>query len=153
MGIKKIKIKIKIKTKIKLETVFKNKKLIGLNEIQIHTKLPIQAIRFSLSVDGRIFPDLIGDGAVVATPFGSTGYYKSTGGKRFQKGIGISFNNLHNKKIRSIVVPERSIIEVELNRGPAWILADNNEEIIELENNDISIIRKSKSVANFIHVL
>jgi NAD+ kinase len=138
--------------KIKLETEAKGKKLVGLNEIQIHLKLPIYAVRFSLSVDGKKFEDLIGDGVIVATAFGSTGYYKATGGKRFTKGIGISFNNLHNSELKSFVVPEDSVVKLTVSRGPAWLLADNNENFIELRAKDTVTIRKTSSAANFIYV-
>ena len=136
--------------KMKLETEAKGKKLVGLNEIQIHPKLPIYAVRFSLSVDGKEFEDLIGDGVIVATSFGSTGYYEATGGKRFENGIGISFNNLHNRNMRSFVVPEDSVVKLTVSRGPTWLLADNNKNLIELRAKDTVTIRKSKSVANFI---
>jgi NAD+ kinase len=138
--------------KMKLETEAKGRKLVGLNEIQIHPKLPIHAVRFSLSVDGKEYEDLIGDGVIVATPFGSTGYYEATGGKRFTKGIGISFNNLHNGKIKSFVVPEDSTVKLTVSRGPAWLLADNNKNFIELLAKDALTIRKSESIANFIYV-
>jgi NAD+ kinase len=138
--------------KMKLETEAKGKKLVGLNEIQIHPKLPIYAVRFSLSVDGKEYEDLIGDGVIVATPFGSTGYYKATGGKRFTEGIGISFNNLHNRNMESFVVPEVSTIKLTISRGPAWLLADNNEDLIELRTKNTVTIRKSESIANFIYV-
>jgi NAD+ kinase len=138
--------------KMKLETEAKSRKLVGLNEIQIHPKLPIHAVRFSLSVDGKEYKDLIGDGVIVATAFGSTGYYKATGGKRFTEGIGISFNNLHNSNIESFVVPEDSTVKLTVSRGPAWLLADNNENLIELRAKDAVAIRKSESIANFICV-
>ena len=138
--------------KMKLETETKGKKLVGLNEIQVHPKLPIYAVRFSLSVDGKEYKDLIGDGVIVATSFGSTGYYKATGGKRFEKGIGISFNNLHNRNMKSLVVPEDSIVKLTISRGPAWLLADNNKNFVELRAEDTVTIRKSESIANFIYV-
>jgi len=144
--------KFKIRKEMKLETNFENEKLVGLNEIQIRAKLPTHAIRFSVFVDGKEFDNLIGDGVIVATPFGSTGYYRSTGGRKFNRGIGISFNNLHNKKIKSFVVPESSLVRVKVNRGPTWVLADNYEKFFELEDNVTSTIKKSKSVANFIYV-
>jgi NAD+ kinase len=138
--------------KIKLETEAKGKKLVGLNEVQIHPKLPLYAVRFFLSVDGKEYKNLIGDGVIVATAFGSTGYYAATGGKRFTEGIGISFNNLHNRNMESFVVPEDSTVKLTVTRGPAWLLADNNENLIELRAKDTATIRKSESVANFIYV-
>lgn len=141
-----------IKAEMKLEAEFINEKLVGLNEIQIHNKQPIYAIRFSLSVNQKEFSSLIGDGAIFATPFGSTGYYRSTGGKEFQKGIGISFNNLHNTQLTSCVVPENSVITVKVNRGPALVLGDNDERFFELKNHDVFTVKKSESIANFIHV-
>jgi len=140
-----------IHTEMKLETNVKGKKLVGLNEIQLHPKLPIYAVRFSFSIDKKEHNDLIGDGVIVATPFGSTAYYKATGGKSFEKDIGISFNNLHYRKVDSFTVPEDSVVELKVSRGPAWLLADNNEKFVELNSGDIVAIMKSKSVANFIY--
>jgi len=142
-----------IRNEMKLEGRVLTKKLIGLNEVQIHTKLPIYGIRFSLSVNEMEFDNLIGDGVVIATPFGSTGYYTSTGGKQFRKGIGISFNNIHNKRVKSYVVPESSKIEITVNRGPALLLADNNEKSFELNEKDVSVITKSETEARFIYAL
>ncbi|MFZ7138381.1 MAG: hypothetical protein ACOWW1_08190 [archaeon] len=140
-----------IYSEMKVETTAKGKKLVGLNEIQIHLKLPIYAVRFLFSVNGKQYDELIGDGVIVSTPFGATGYYKATGGKFFEQGIGISFNNLHNKKEPSIVVPVDSVIGLTVTRGPAWLLADNNEDFIELDAGDSVEIQKSKSMANFIY--
>ncbi|MHA2408133.1 MAG: hypothetical protein ACXACA_07165, partial [Candidatus Ranarchaeia archaeon] len=93
--------KFTIKEYSKLQTTINNTTLIGLNELQVRAKLPISALRFALYVNGKQLTNLIGDGVIIATPFGSTGYYKSTGGQQFTRGIGISFNNLHNTKIDS----------------------------------------------------
>jgi len=134
----------------KLETTINDSTLIGLNELQVRAKLPISALRFSLCVNGKQFNNLIGDGVIIATPFGSTGYYKSTGGQQFSSGIGISFNNLHNTKIDSFFVSENSIIEVEITRGPAWVLADNFDQFIELTDDDVCVITQSQSIAKFI---
>lgn len=140
-----------IHKEMKLETTIKDKKLIGLNEIQIHLKLPIYAVRFSLDINGEKYDELIGDGVIFATPFGSTAYYKATGGKNFEKGIGISFNNLHNQKIESFVVSEDSTLNLIITRGPAWLIADNNKDFVDLLTGDKMKIRKSESMANFIY--
>jgi len=144
--------KFKIRKEMKLEATFNNERLVGLNEIQVRAKLPVYALRFSVSVDTRAIGDLIGDGVVFATPFGSAGYYKSTGGKQFRKGIGISFNNLHKRRVGSIIVSEDSVIRVKATRGPALVFADNNERPLEFQDNEAVIVRKSESTANFICV-
>ena len=141
----------KIHSEMKLETVAKGERLVGLNEIQVHLKLPIYAVRFSVSADGKEYKDLIGDGIIVATSFGSTAYYKATGGESFDKGIGISFNNLHNRNAESFVVPEDHVVKLTISRGPAWLLADNNENFVDLDAGDSIEIRKSESTANFIY--
>jgi NAD+ kinase len=141
----------RIHSEMKLETQAKGERLVGLNEIQVHLKLPIYAVRFSLFADGKEYNELIGDGVIVATPFGSTGYYKATGGKSFKNGIGVSFNNLHNTNAKSFVVPESSVVKLAISRGPAWLLADNNEKFVELDAGDSVTVRKSGSVANFIY--
>ena len=134
----------------KLEAKYKDKKLTALNEVQLHTKLPIRAMRFSLSADGKKFENLIGDGVIISTPFGSSAYYSSVGGRKFNKGIGICFNNLHNKKIKSFVVPENSRIMVKIDRDEAWLAADNHEKLISLNPSDSVIVKKSNQVAKFI---
>jgi NAD+ kinase len=137
---------------MKLEAQVNNDVLVALNEIQVRAKLPIHALRFSFSVEEKKYNDIIGDGVVVATPFGSTGYYKSTGGRQFESNIGVSFNNLNNKTIQSLVIPENSIIRITNQRGPGWVVADNNEKFIEVTDGDVCTIRKAKSEAQFINV-
>jgi len=141
-----------IYSEMKLETQAKGVTLVGLNEIQVHLKKPIYAVRFSFSANGIKHDDLIGDGVIVATPFGSTGYYAATGGTCFETGIGISFNNLHHKKVPSLVVSDDTVVQLAISRGPAWLLADNNEDFIDLDAGDVIEIKKSMSVANFIYV-
>jgi NAD+ kinase len=60
------------------------------NDIVIRNADPRHALRFRLRVDDEPVDDvLIGDGVVVATPFGSTGYFHSVTGRTFATGIGI----------------------------------------------------------------
>ncbi len=142
----------KIRREMKLEAKFKNKKVTALNEIQLHTKLPIRAVRFSLSANGKEFENLIGDGVIVSTPFGSSAYYSSAGGKTFTRGIGICFNNLHNKKIKSFVVSDNQKIKIKITRDNAWLAVDNSEALTSLNPKDAVTIRKSNQATKFIAV-
>ncbi|MEM5793646.1 MAG: hypothetical protein QXS48_04800 [Candidatus Aenigmatarchaeota archaeon] len=136
---------------VKLEARVKGKKLFALNEIQLHNKNPARAIKFSVYAEGRKFENLLGDGVIVSTPYGSTAYYSSTGGKPFKKGIGISFNNLHRKKIKSFVIPENSSVRIKVLRGPALVLADNYEKFVEILKGRVEI-KKAKEKARFVKI-
>ncbi len=142
----------KIHEELKLEAKFKQEKLLALNEFQVRTSIPIRALRFSVSFNEHKFKNLIGDGVLVSTPFGSTGYYKSIGGKPFKNGIGIAFNNLHNIKIKPIVINENSRIKVKIVREEALLLCDNYEKFFKLKPGDSVTIKKSKEFARFIKV-
>ncbi len=144
--------KFKIHEEIKVEAKFKGKKLLGLNEIQVHNKIPTKALRFSLFVNRKKFRNLVGDGVIISTPFGSSAYYSSTGGKIFKKGIGISFNNLFRKKIKSFVVEENSKIKVRVEKGIGLILADNCEKYFQIREGEEVLIKKSRENAKFIFV-
>jgi len=144
--------KYKIVEENKVVAKFKNKKLVGLNEIQVRNKTPVKALRFSLRVKNKKFENLFGDGVIVSTPFGSTAYYSSTGGKPFKKGIGISFINMINKKIKSFIVPENSKIEVKILRGPALVMVDNYEKFIEVKKGNKVLIKKAKEKARFVYI-
>lgn len=141
--------RFKIEEKQKVEAVIKNQKLVGLNEVQIHARLPTSAIRFSFETERMSIPEIIGDGIVAATPHGSTAYYRSIGCKPFNKGIRIAFNN---------VWPRRKPIElkgtakIKLLREHAWLAADNNPEMLQLNPGDIVEISLSKETAKFVKI-
>ncbi|ELY35524.1 hypothetical protein C496_23146 [Natronorubrum tibetense GA33] len=69
------------------------------NEISLHHYSPILAATFAVRIDDQgtayEFERLVGDGVLVATPFGSTGYYRSIIGGTFSSGLSVAFNNVH----------------------------------------------------------
>lgn len=141
-----------IMKEMKLEANVGGKKLVALNEIQIHNTLPTRAIRFSFQVNEKKFDDLIGDGVIIATPYGSSAYYQSTGGIPFDAGIGISFNNLFMKKVASFITDDKSVIKIKVVRGPALLIADNNEKFVGLKDGDVVEVRKCEEKAQFIKI-
>ena len=142
--------KYKIKEMIKLKATTKQKKIVDMNEINIHHKLPTKAIRFYIKFGKNKIINLIGDGVIIATPFGSTGYYKSVGGKFFSDGIGIAFNNLHNKKEMCHIINEKNKIEVGIDRENAYIISDNYENYIQLKPKEKVVICVNRTKAKFI---
>jgi NAD+ kinase len=137
----------------KLEVKAKGNTIIGMNDITVHNADPRHAIRYELFInDKNIGHKIIGDGVVVATPFGSTGYYRSITDSYFELGIGIAFNN-STEQSDHVVVKEDSVVRIVVARGPAIVYVDNREERISLEEGDEVLIRKSDKVAKILRVV
>lgn len=132
--------KLKIKKFTKLEALISPKSLISLNDIIIAHKFPNTAIRFE--VFGKKY---IGDGVVISTPFGSTGYYYSLTKTNFTKDIGVALNNIHGLKNDFFITTKPVIIKIL--RGPAILASDNDPNLIDLKENQEIIIKKASQVA------
>jgi len=127
----------------------------ALNEVQLHNKNPARAIRFSVKVegeDGINYEEVVGDGVVVSTPFGSSAYYYSVGGSPFDEGIGLAFNNPHNVRIKPKVLSDEAQIWVKIIREEGYIIVDNDEDFIDVKENDTFIVKKSPQKARFVVV-
>jgi NAD+ kinase len=125
-----------------------NTKLLGLNDIVLRNKLPNTALRFNVEINSERFENLIGDGVVVSTLFGSTGYFHSITKSTFKSGFEIAFNNLTNSEapIQKLVdVVERIVIEVI--RENAYLTSDNNPQILEVKAGDKIVITTSTNFA------
>lgn len=145
--------KYKIENLIKIKIEASGPALSALNDITIHNADPRHAVRYHLWVNGKqIGGQIIGDGVVVATPFGSTAYYRSITDSYFEVGIGIAFNN-STEQSDHIVLKDDSIIEMEIMRGPAVAYADNQKEKIELGTGDKIKISKSKEEAKIVRLV
>jgi NAD+ kinase len=132
---------------IKLEAATSGKTLHAMNDVVVHNKDARHAIRYALSVDNKeISGAIIGDGVVIATPFGSTAYYRSITDSFFELGIGLAFNN-STEPSDHMVLKDESIIKIKILRGPAIIYADNHEDEIPLEKGAEVIIKKSREKA------
>lgn len=145
-----VKKKYKIIEMTKVEARFKGKKLVALNEIQVRHKNPTVAIRFSVSLNGKKIENVIGDGVIVAPPFGSTGYYKSAGGKPFNSGIGLVFNNMYTEGKKSYVLPEKSKVKFKLSREDALVIRDNDGKFYAIKPRDQVTISTSQERARFL---
>lgn len=142
----------KINNYFKLEAVVLGKKLVAVNDIVLHNKNARHAIRYKVWIDGaEIGRDVIGDGVVVATPFGSTAYYRSITDSFFELGIGLAFNN-STEQFDHMVLKEDGQIKIKIVRGPAVIYADNQEDHVDLLMGEVVVIRKSKKHMKLVEV-
>ena len=131
--------------------------LTAMNEINVAHALPIRALRFDVNIDGRSVKNLIGDGVITSTPYGSSGYYYSVTGRTFTKGIGIAYNNTKDMNTGKLVSYMHSYspepeVAVSIARGPGVMCADNNSNMIPLKDGDIVTIKQSKEIARIIQL-
>lgn len=140
----------------KLETYI-NKKSTGIlsaNDVIIRNKELMQAIRFNLYIDNKklFSQQLIGDGIVVSTVFGSTAYFNSITKTSIKKGIGLAFNNLTiDKKFKNI--DKDSKIKLIMQRGKAQVGFDNLKRKKIIRPYDEVLVKVSKEKANLVKFL
>ena len=136
----------------KLCTRFNGKEIVGMNEIIVHNKDPRKAIRYEIFVnDLKIGGEIIGDGVVIATPFGSTGYYRSITDSFFEVGIGVAFNN-STEQSDHMVLRGDSRVTIKIIRGPAMVYADNHDSEIELNSGDEIVVEEFTDIARIIQI-
>ena len=142
--------KLTLSCRVRGKTVTKH----CINEFSLRNKLMTRALRFTVKVNGKRVKDhdsevIIGDGAVIATPFGSTGYFFSIAQKGFTKGIGICFNNTRSK-IMPIFCKENSTIEITLVRHDAQVCADNDPAVLTIKEGETIRIKKSNEPSRIV---
>ncbi|NLF92837.1 MAG: hypothetical protein GX564_03030 [Oligosphaeraceae bacterium] len=117
----------------------------GINDLVLSRELLSSAIRYRIVVDGELFrPQVVSDSLVIATPFGSTGYFQSITRGNFRTGIGLAFNNAMEGSGFS-VLPVFTRLEVQILRGPAVLVADNDPQILRLKDGETLLVRLSDS--------
>jgi NAD+ kinase len=116
----------------------------AMNEINVHMGRINSAVRFKLWVDDEPYGEgreIIGDGFVISTPFGSTAYFNHITRGVFYAGMGVAFK-APTEQTDHIVVPEESAINMLISRGPAVLACDNSTEYHKLGEGDSLVVRK-----------
>lgn len=127
----------------------------GLNDAVIHGMG--DCIKLTAWCDGDRIVSFSGDGIVVASPTGSTGYSMSAGGPIVEpeaKNIIVSPICAHVIGAKNFVLsPERTIsVKTEKIHDRHAFLSVDGDEGVEIKNNDIVVVRKSEKYANLIHM-
>ncbi|MGF1573684.1 MAG: hypothetical protein ACFCU1_11525 [Sumerlaeia bacterium] len=109
----------------------------ALNDVVLHNSRVVSAVRFRVEVDGLIpFQEIIGDGLVLATPFGSSAYYRAITNSVIHVGLGLAFNN-STESVNHLVISEEAQIKIIVTRGPAVLAVDNNPDVWTVSDGDI----------------
>ena len=128
---------------------FKNR---GIAEVTVKNEDPTCAVRFNLHVDNRLYmKNVIADGIVLSTSYGSTGYFKSVARCIFNMdAIGIAFI-APTQGINNLVLNSTSRIKIEFIR-PAEVVvtADKSKDRVKAGKDDcIEVERTPDQVSIF----
>ena len=136
----------------KLEAVHNGERLLAVNDIILHNARVTSAVRYNVAIDGvEHFGEIVGDGLVVATPFGSSAYYRSITNSVIHVGMGLAFNN-STEPVNHLVLHEDSSITTTISRGPGLLAADNNPRELPLAEGDEVIIRMAEETATILEI-
>ena len=99
---------------LKLVVAVHGRSIWGLNDILLRNSDIRSTVRFSVTVNSEPLTDeVIGDGLVVATPFGSSAYFRSISNTTFRTGIGIAFNNCTDFGNHVVLRPEDRLVNFD----------------------------------------
>ncbi len=116
----------------------------ALNEINVHMQRINSAVRFKLWLNGEPQAngqDVLGDGFLICTPFGSSAYFNKITRCVFWEGIGVAFNAA-NQYTSHFVIPESTEVRVLITRGPALLAFDSSPHFFDLGEGDELIVQK-----------
>jgi NAD+ kinase len=127
----------------------------GLNEFVIHKQDIAPMIKIHTYLNGELLNTYWADGLILSTPTGSTGYSLSCQGPIvFPDACSFVLTPIapHNLNVRSIVIPDNTIISFEVeSRSPYIICAlDSRREIVD--KSVLLAVRKESFMLNLIRL-
>ena len=140
--------------------IFQNGMLVGenssLNDIVLGWGASSRIVTLKLSIDGEPVGSFMCDGMMVSTPTGSTGHSLSAGGPILHPGIGGFGINVicpHTLSSRPLVVPNSSLIEIEvIHAAKELILSIDGQDEFQVEQGGRIEIRRSPHQVRFLQL-
>jgi len=120
------------------------KPLVALNEFNVHMGRINSAVRYRLHIDGYPYEnnlEILGDGFVVCTPFGSTAYFRQITRGVFTQGIGVAFKST-TEHTSHLILPENAEVSFDIVRGPAVLAFDSSQQYSNLQAGDRLVVHR-----------
>ncbi|HWY51665.1 MAG TPA: NAD(+)/NADH kinase [Chthoniobacterales bacterium] len=129
----------------------KHKPMIALNDAVFSRGELSRLIRLRTRVNGEALTEFNADGLIIATPTGSTAYSLSAGGPILEPESGVFVITPicpHVLTNRSIIVSERSLIEVEASEPdhPVYLTVDGREPVRIAKDATVQIRKAKKTL-------
>lgn len=123
-------------------------RLLATNDVVVGSPKVNGTVRLNVYANGQKCTDeIVGDGVIVATPIGSSGYYESITRSNFQTGIGVAFNNTVDT-LDHLLLADDAVVEIEIVRGPSVFAVDNADEYVDVaEGSRVTVRRASETFA------
>lgn len=139
------------RTVLEVELKRKNKIVFSgpvVNDVVISKGAIARIIGLQLAVDGYWVNHVRADGLIVSTPTGSTAYSLAAGGPIVEPNLGaliITPICPHSLSNRPLVLADHSEIQIRLDQRPGHvILSLDGQDVVDMQEDDIVVIRKSK---------
>jgi NAD+ kinase len=128
----------------------------ALNDVVLGWGASSRIVTLNLSIDNESIGSFMCDGMMVSTPTGSTGHSLSSGGPILHPGIGGFGINVicpHTLSSRPLVVPDSSLIEIEVaHAAKELILSIDGQDEYKLEQGGRVRVRKSPYPVHFLQL-
>ncbi len=128
----------------------------ALNEVYVVSRIPGRLLTFQVTLDGTRVDYGRADGAMLATPNGSTAYALAAGGSILTPNVhGLIFVPVCPPRfeLKSLVIPDTSTLELELvKKGAPGLAVIDGQIRYEVDEFEKVWIRKSDTVTRFIRL-
>ena len=124
---------------------------VALNEVSIHRSASLSLISLKIYVNGKYLHTFHGDGIIISTPTGSTGYSMSAGGPIVDpkaRMLLLTPINAHNLNSRSIVLGAEDEVMIELfdrrdKKDETAVVSFDGDSVAELGAGDRFVVRSA----------
>ena len=128
----------------------------GLNDVSVtRSQTSTRILTLTVRLDGKLIQRFAGDGLIISTPTGSTGYSMSAGGPLVTPGVDLILLTpicAHTPHAKPTIVPAGSAVEIELEDQCEAVLAMDGRSLGVLPAGGRATVCRADKPARFIRM-